>query len=119
MRLGSGYCDWDVRWLALVETCTERVYTVLDRWRSVEFVCQHHGHSEKKGVMILKGLIINAVVYLVPGVACVAVAKYVFVEGMWYDTLLLVGGVCLGGFCAMVALIKCRVREGSATKKED
>lgn len=57
----------------------------------------------------MRKLIVSAVVYAGLGIVCIAIVKGSLVGGVWYDALLIIGGILLGGCCGMLGLIKCRM----------
>ena len=59
----------------------------------------------------MKSIIRDMVIYLILGMSCVIVATEVSLSSTWHDALLVIGGVLLGGFCAMVSLFRMKIRE--------
>jgi len=53
----------------------------------------------------MKSTIVWAVVYLLLGLACVVTAGETS-HRVWRDALLIIGGILLGGLCAMATLLK-------------
>lgn len=66
----------------------------------------------------MKSTIRDAGIYLVLGIGCIVGAGYVS-DSVWHDSLLVIGGILVGGFCAMVALIQKIHREDKETVGPD
>ena len=58
----------------------------------------------------MRGAIIQTVIYLILGLTCIIVAGELTVSvstaEVWHDTLLVIGGILIGAFCAMLVFFK-------------
>jgi len=56
----------------------------------------------------MKKTLINMIVYLMLGLGCIIgggeLTESVTTVEIWHDALLVIGGVCMGAFCAMFVL---------------
>ena len=66
----------------------------------------------------MKSIIRDMVIYFILGMSCVIVATEVSLSSTWHATMLVIGGILLGGFCAMVTLYKIKLRELKCKTKE-
>jgi len=63
----------------------------------------------------MKSIIRDMVIYLILGMGCIIVATEVSLSSTWHDTMLVIGGILLGGFCSMVVLYKQKTKERKTT----
>ena len=63
----------------------------------------------------MKRLVRDAAIYFALALGCIEGARYL--AGVWHDSLLLIAGVCLGGVCAMVVLIRMRGNREKAARR--
>ena len=66
----------------------------------------------------IKSLITHAIIYAVLGVGCIILAKEAL-SGVWYDALLIIGGISLGGFCAMMTMLNIRLDEEKERRSKE
>lgn len=59
----------------------------------------------------MKGTVLHMFTYLVLGFGCIITATSTSVSVVWHDALLVIGGILLGGFCAMFAIIRIEYRK--------
>lgn len=66
----------------------------------------------------MKSLIRDAIIYGTLGLGCIVGADYV-TKAVWHDALLVIGGVLLGGLCAMLVLLDIKLKARRAGKLQD
>ena len=63
----------------------------------------------------MKGTIIQTFIYLILGLTCIIVGGELTVSitpaEIWHDALLVIGGILMGGFCAMLVVLNIKLKE--------
>jgi len=57
----------------------------------------------------MKRVIRDAIIYGGLGLGCIVGANYI-TKAIWHDMLLVIGGVLLGGLCAMLTLLEIKLK---------
>ena len=66
----------------------------------------------------MKRIVRDAIIYGALALGCIVGADYV-TKAVWHDALLVIGGLLLGGLCAMMVLLEIRLKAQRAEKLQD
>ena len=65
----------------------------------------------------MKGIVRDAIIYGALALGCIVGADYV-TKAVWHDALLVIGGLLLGGLCAMMVLLEIRLKARRAKNQD-